>query len=642
MKSLLKKKLLHSNVPRWVVLAIDLYLVTNTFIIAYLIRFNFKFNFEVSKLSVQLPLVIFIALGSFLLVGSYRGIIRHTGYKDAIKIIKSSTIILAVLALMVMVNRNLNLIASFTIPLSILLIHYLLNLVVLVASRYVYKSIYYLIVSDLKTDTSILIYGAGEAGLITYEVLKADTKNNVKIAGFVDSDSGKWGKIINGIPIFNPATITKAFIEKKNIAEIIISIQKISSNQLMKIVDRCANLPVKVKIVPPVENWINNNLNARQIKAIKIEDLLGRAPIKLNNPILELEFNDKSILITGAAGSIGSEIARQIEHFNYDQLILIDQAESDLYNLQQYFWNKEITNFTVIVADIRNKKRMEAIFKEYEPDIVFHAAAYKHVPLMEAYPNEAVGVNVKGTKIIADLSIAYEAQKFVMISTDKAVNPTNVMGATKRIAEIYINCLNKLGKTKFITTRFGNVLGSNGSVIPLFQSQINKGGPITVTDINITRYFMTIPEACQLVLEAGIMGNGGEIYVFDMGESIKIYDLALKMIQLSGLKYPDDIDIVFTGLRPGEKIKEELLANDENTVATYHSKINIAKVKPLNAKIVLKEINELCTTNIKDNIFGIILKMKEIVPEYISNNSIFEALDKLEDKNISKQETIFK
>ena len=627
MKSFLKDKLLHSNVPRWVVLAIDLYLVANTFVIAYLIRFNFKFNFEVSKLSAQLPLVLFIAISSFLIVGSYKGIIRHTGYRDAIKIIKSSTIILTVLAFMVMVNRSLNLVADFTIPISILLIHYLLNLVVLIASRYVYKSIYYLIVSDIKIDTKILIYGVGESGLLTYSVLKNDAKSNVKIIGFVDDDKDKWEKIMNGVPIFNPATITKAFIDKKNIDEIIISIQKISSIQLMKIVDRYASFPVKVKIVPPVEDWINNDLNAHQIKAIKIEDLLGRAPIKLNNPILEQEFNDKRILITGAAGSIGSEIARQITHFNYSQLIVIDQAESDLYNLQQYFWNKEITNFTAIVADVRNKKRMEAIFNEYKPDIVFHAAAYKHVPLMEEYPNEAVAVNVKGTKIIADLSSRYKAKKFVMISTDKAVNPTNVMGATKRIAEMYINCLNKLSKTKFVTTRFGNVLGSNGSVIPLFQSQINKGGPITVTDINITRYFMTIPEACQLVLEAGIMGNGGEIYVFDMGESIKIHDLALKMIQLSGLKHPEDIGIEIIGLRPGEKIKEELLTNGENTVATYHPKINIAQAQHLNDEMVLNKINELCTANAKDTVFGTIIKMKEIVLEYISNNSIFETLD---------------
>jgi FlaA1/EpsC-like NDP-sugar epimerase len=628
MKNLLKRKLLNSNVPRWVVLAIDIYIIANTFILAYLIRFNFNFNFDASKLRVQLPLVIAIALVSFLIKGSYRGIIRHTGYKDTLKIIEASTLILVVLIVLVITNRTFNLATNFTIPVSILMIHYLLNLVVLIASRFVYKAIYYLIILDVKRKKSILIYGAGESGLITHSVLKKDAKSNVKIIGFIDADKDKWGKVLDGIPIFNPAKITKEFIENKNVEEIIISIQKISSSQLMNIVDAFDGLPVKVKIVPPVEDWINNDLNAHQIKAIEIEDLLGREPIKLDNPILENEFNNKNILITGAAGSIGSEIARQVAHFNYKQLILIDQAESDLYNLQQYFWNKEIKNFTVIVGDVRNKQRMEEVFDAYKPNLVFHAAAYKHVPLMEAYPMEAIGVNIKGTKIIADISVAYNVEKFVMISTDKAVNPTNVMGATKRIAEMYINCLNTLEKTKFITTRFGNVLGSNGSVIPLFESQIKKGGPITLTDMNITRYFMTIPEACQLVLEAGIMGHGGEIYVFDMGKSIKIYDLALKMIQLSGLKYPDDIDIKIVGLRPGEKIKEELLADGENTIKTHHKKIRIAKIREIDREWVKQKIEDLCSNSPAYTLDENVIKIKEIIPEYVSNNSIFEALDK--------------
>jgi FlaA1/EpsC-like NDP-sugar epimerase len=628
MKNLLKRKLLNSNVPRWVVLAIDIYIIANTFILAYLIRFNFNFNFDASKLRVQLPLVIAIALVSFLITGSYRGIIRHTGYKDTLKIIEASTLILVVLIVLVITNRTFNLVTNFTIPVSILMIHYLLNLVVLIASRFVYKAIYYLIILDVKRKKSILIYGAGESGLITHSVLKKDAKSNVKIIGFIDADKDKWGKVLDGIPIFNPAKITKEFIENKNVEEIIVSIQKIPSTQLMKIVDKFNGMPVKVKIVPPVEDWINNDLNVHQIKDIKIEDLLGREPIKLDNPILENEFNNKNILITGAAGSIGSEIARQVAHFNYKQLILIDQAESDLYNLQQYFWNKEIKNFTVIVGDVRNKQRMEEVFDAYKPNLVFHAAAYKHVPLMEAYPMEAIGVNIKGTKIIADISVAYNVEKFVMISTDKAVNPTNVMGATKRIAEMYINCLNTLEKTKFITTRFGNVLGSNGSVIPLFESQIKKGGPITLTDMNITRYFMTIPEACQLVLEAGIMGHGGEIYVFDMGKSIKIYDLALKMIQLSGLKYPDDIDIKIVGLRPGEKIKEELLADGENTIKTHHKKIRIAKIREIDREWVKQKIEDLCSNSPAYTLDENVIKIKEIIPEYVSNNSIFEALDK--------------
>jgi len=627
MKSFLKKKLLDVNVPRWVVLFIDVYIVANTFILAYLIRFNFKFNFDVVKLEIQLPIVLIIALLSFLAVGSYKGIIKHTGYRDAIKIIKSSTLLFVILGILVLVNRSTPFSESFTIPLSILMIHYLLNLVVLIASRYIYKTSYHLIISDIKTQNNVLIYGAGQSGLITYSVLINDVQGKVKIVGFIDDDKGKWKKVINGVPILNPQIVDQEFIEKKNIDEIIISIQMITSSKLIEIVEQFADFPVKVKIVPPVENWINNNLNANQIKSIKIEDLLGRRPIKLNNPNLEKEFEGKTILITGAAGSIGSEIARQLESFNCHHLILLDQSESDLYNLQQYFWNKGITNFTAIVGDVRNKNRMESVFKTYTPEIVFHAAAYKHVPFMEEYVYESVCVNIEGTKNIADMAMQFNVEKFVMISTDKAVNPTNVMGASKRISEMYINGLNTQSTTKFITTRFGNVLGSNGSVIPLFKQQIEKGGPLTVTHKEVTRFFMTIPEACQLVLEAVVMGQGGEIFVFDMGKSIKIINLALNMIRLSGLKYPDDIDIEITGLRPGEKIYEEVLGTGENTLTTYHPKIKIAQVKPLHAESVIKKIEDLCRYNAVDNLHETVLKMKEIVPEYISNNSIFEALD---------------
>jgi FlaA1/EpsC-like NDP-sugar epimerase len=627
MKSFLRKKLLDINVPRWVVLFIDLYIVANTFVLAYLIRFNFKFNFDVSKLEIQLPIVLIIALLSFLAIGSYKGIIKHTGYRDAIKIIKSSTLLFVILGILVLVNRSTPFSESFTIPLSILMIHYLLNIVVLIASRYIYKTSYHLIISDIKTQNNVLIYGAGQSGLITYSVLINDVQGKVKIVGFIDDDKGKWKKVINGVPILNPQIVDQEFIEKKNIDEIIISIQMITSSKLIEIVEQFADFPVKVKIVPPVENWINNNLNANQIKSIKIEDLLGRRPIKLNNPNLEKEFEGKTILITGAAGSIGSEIARQLVSFNCHHLILLDQSESDLYNLQQYFWNKGITNFTAIVGDIRNINRMESVFKTYTPEIVFHAAAYKHVPFMEEYVYESVCVNIEGTKNIADMAMQFNVEKFVMISTDKAVNPTNVMGASKRISEMYINGLNTQSTTKFITTRFGNVLGSNGSVIPLFKQQIENGGPLTVTHKEVTRFFMTIPEACQLVLEAGVMGQGGEIFVFDMGKSIKIINLALNMIRLSGLKYPDDIDIEITGLRPGEKIYEEVLGAGENTLTTYHPKIKIAQVKPLHAESVIKKIRELCRYNAVDNLQETVLKMKEIVPEYISNNSIFEALD---------------
>ncbi|MGV8947312.1 MAG: polysaccharide biosynthesis protein [Lutibacter sp.] len=430
------------------------------------------------------------------------------------------------------------------------------------------------------------------------------------------------------MPIYNPKSITQEFIDDKKITRIIIAVQHIKQTRLIEIVAQLSLLSVKVKIVPPTKTWINSHqLLPSQIKSVEIEDLLGRAVIELESTELQNEFGNKVVLITGAAGSIGSEICRQLANFNYKHLILIDQAESNLYDLQQYFKYKNNKNITCIVADVRNETRMDSIFEKFKPEIVFHAAAYKHVPFMEENPYEAVHVNVFGTKTIADLVVKHHAKKMVMVSTDKAVNPTNVMGATKRIAEMYITSLQASGTSKFITTRFGNVLGSSGSVIPLFKNQIKNGGPITLTHKDIMRYFMTIPEACQLVLEAGFMGKGGEIFVFDMGTPIKIYDLALNMIHLSNLKYPQDINIEITGLRPGEKIEEELLGDGESCIPTHHQKIMIAKVKTLNSKEIEQQINELCVSNRELNFEQTVSKMKQIVPEFISNNSIYEKFD---------------
>lgn len=622
------KELLKRNTPRWFVLIIDIYIVINTFIISYLIRFNFSFNFDTSKFILQLPIVVLVALIGFLMVGSYKGVIRHTGIRDSINVILSSLIIFGLLIVIVIINHQFKIIPEFTIPKSIIAIHFLLNVFTLIVIRFLYKELYTLLIAGSSIEKRILIYGAGESGMLVHSLLKDDKTNRIHIVGFIDDDKQKVGNKLNGKRIYSSDTINNSFVEKKKIDEIILAIQKIKPSKLIEIVDTLSKLPLKVKIVPPIQTWIDGDLQAKQIKSVKIEDLLGRVPIELNNPILHNEYSDKVILVTGAAGSIGSEIVRQVASFNFKQIVLIDQAESDLYNLQQFFSNNNIENISAIVADVQNKNRIATIFKKYKPQIVFHAAAYKHVPLMEENPYEAVRTNIMGTKNIADLSVEYGVEKFVMISTDKAVNPTNVMGATKRIAEMYINCLNRTKTTKFITTRFGNVLGSNGSVIPLFQSQINNGGPITVTHKDITRYFMTIPEACQLVLEAGSMGKGGEIFVFDMGNSIKIYDLAINMIRLSGLKYPDDIAIEIKGLRPGEKIYEELLATSENTIATHHEKIMIANVTNLEVEIVKQQIKDLCVLNNEENNELTVLKMKQIVPEYVSNNSKYQALDK--------------
>jgi FlaA1/EpsC-like NDP-sugar epimerase len=518
---------------------------------------------------------------------------------------------------------------DFTIPLSIIIIHSLISFIALTTSRYIFKSLFYNLIRGFKITKNVIIYGAGEAGVLTYNALTSHTASNAKVVGYIDDDRKKVGKNLNGVRVYGREELTAFFIDKRNISEIIVSIHSEDNTFLKDLVESLVEFPVQVKIVPPVDHWINGELKLSQIKQVQIEDLLNRVPINIKNSKISHQLKDQIIFVTGGAGSIGSEIVRQIVNYNYKSLIIIDQAESPLYDLQQELKQNGIHNFIPIVADIRDKNRMNTFFQEYKPSLVFHAAAYKHVPLMEYNAYEAIKVNIAGTKMLVDLSSTHKVDKFVFISTDKAVNPTNVMGATKRIAEMYISCKHQESSTKFITTRFGNVLGSNGSVIPLFKKQIEKGGPLTVTHKDITRYFMTIPEASQLVLEAGAMGKGGEIFIFDMGKSVKIFDLAKNMIKLSGLRYPEDIDIKVTGLRPGEKLYEELLASGENTLPTYHKKIMISKVRDLDYAEVRSKIDELCVSNMFFNADTVGL-MKKIVPEFVSNNSEFCKLDNKE------------
>lgn len=477
----------------------------------------------------------------------------------------------------------------------------------------------------------VAIYGAGEAGIATKRVLTEHSQQHVNIVCFIEDDAKKLNKKVDGVKIISPKQF-KRFVAKHPINELIIAAFNLSTERKNAMVDYCLDQNIKVLNVPPLEQWVDGSFSAKQLKNIKIEQLLERDSISINNKIINEQIRHKRILVTGAAGSIGSEIVRQLAKFGPEMIILCDQAETPLHLLQlELAATKNGAICIPFLADITNEARMAYLFEAFEPQYVYHAAAYKHVPMMEMSAAEAMRNNVLGTRLLADLSVANQVQRFVMISTDKAVNPTNVMGASKRMAEIYVQARSTetFHQTKFITTRFGNVLGSNGSVINLFTEQIQKGGPVTVTHPNITRYFMTIPEACQLVLEAGSMGNGGEIFVFDMGKPVMIADLAKKMIRLYGLTPGIDINITYTGLRPGEKLYEELLNNAENTTHTYNEKIMIAKLGSVNLSRVKKSFEELeSLVQNSQNELDLVAKMKELVPEFISNNSVFEDLDK--------------
>lgn len=612
---------------RWLIFLIDLLIIVFNFFVAYLIRYNLQFEFDIYQVIKQLSVVILFGSLSIVLVGFHKSVVRYTGFGDIVDIIISVNL-LATLLIILSVFQGYYYPTSFlNIPGSIIYIHLLLNILGIVGFKLFVKSIYNRWNQEVDTPTKILVFGAGDNGTITYEAITNDTASGYEIVGFIDDSERKVGKKINALPIYAMTDVNAKFVKKTGVEEVIIAAQNIEAFRLLQISEYLFDLNLKVKIVPPIRHWIGGDLSVGQIKPINIDDLLGREPIKINNTALFEAYEHQTIFVTGAAGSIGSELARKLSNYNHKQLILIDSAESCLYNLEQEFISNGLSDFEIIVADVRDYDRMELLFQTYRPQVIFHAAAYKHVPLMENNPYEAVSVNIIGTKNISNLSVKYNVDKFVFISTDKAVNPTNVMGASKRVAELYINCLQDLGKTKFITTRFGNVLGSNGSVIPLFKKQIENGGPITVTHPDITRYFMTISEACQLVIEAAAMGQGGEIFVFDMGKAVKIIDLARNVIVLSGLRYPNDIDIKIVGLRPGEKIYEELLADGENTIPTYHEKIMIAKSKSINSDCLKPKIALLCQIHSSASNMEIVTLIKSIVPEYKSNNSQFTILD---------------
>ena len=580
----------------------------------------------------SVSVLLFFIIG-FLITGSYKGLVRYTGFKDIERI--SSAAIWVFFALCIC--RYLITHFEGLQFLSICFLNYLsifltciVTLVFLVFGRLVIRRIYNEYLRPQPNKINIIIYGAGDAGPITQNALYQDTSTQYNIVSFVDDSNSKIGKSINGVKIRKPeVALNKDFINRYSVDMIILAMPSLNIDKRNEIINRLIDLGVSVKSVPHVDSWINGNqLNFNQIQDIKIEDLLEREPIVLGKENVKHELEGKVVMVTGAAGSIGSEICRQVLQHNPKCLIMFDQAESPMYDLQFELNNEAPYKYIpvpkeFVVGNVKDINKMTEVFEKWQPQIIYHAAAYKHVPLMESFPYEAVFVNVFGTKIVADLSVKYGVEKFVMISTDKAVNPTNVMGATKRIAEIYTQ--SRKSNTKFVTTRFGNVLGSNGSVIPLFKKQLAHGGPLTVTDRNIIRYFMTIPEACSLVLEAGAIGGDGDIFVFDMGKPVKIYDLASKMIKLSHIP---DVQIEITGLRPGEKLYEELLATKENTMPTEHPKIMHAKVREYTQEEVDNEIAKLLEILPTCNDFDIVKQMKVIVPEFKSNNSVYQILDK--------------
>ncbi|HXD93517.1 MAG TPA: nucleoside-diphosphate sugar epimerase/dehydratase, partial [Bacteroidia bacterium] len=609
------------------ILIIDVIICAFSLTLAFFLRFNFASipAQDFKNMPIDYAMVLGIRLASFLFSKTYKGVIRYTGSKDSMRIL---LIVLLGSGILFFINFTTRLIVGvYYIPQSVIIIDALCTMFIMIASRLAVKAIYFERKNPDRKKTNVLIYGAGESGIVTKRTLERDADIRYKVIGFIDDDTKKKGRSLEGVFIYPPSKLAE-LIGENEIETVIISILNVSSNRKNEIVDVCLQHNVRVLSVPPVSKWINGELSLNQLKTIEIEQLLERDAIKLDVSLIEQQLQHKTILVTGAAGSIGSELVRQIIKFNPKKVILLDNAESPLHEMELELSEKHShQKFEVVMGDVRHPDRMRNVFNTFKPQLVYHAAAYKHVPMMENNPSESILTNVLGTKITADLAVEFNVEKFVLISTDKAVNPTNVMGASKRIAEIYTQSLGKKSTVKFITTRFGNVLGSNGSVIPRFRKQIEQGGPITVTDQNITRFFMTIAEACSLVLEAGCMGVGGEIFVFDMGKQVKIVDLARKMIQLSGLVENRDIKIVYTGLRPGEKLYEELLASAENTTATHHPQILIGKVKQYNFEEINQKIDELIKLFNTQNNVDIVSAMKDLVPEFKSNNSVFTKLD---------------
>jgi FlaA1/EpsC-like NDP-sugar epimerase len=628
MKDLLLKAFNGRIISPWWIMLIDIILISNAFVIAYIVRLNVMLpGYSVWEFVRGGGYVILVYTAVFFLFRVHTGVIRHTNFSELRILVVACMIALAFLLgfdfLIHLIDKKI-----MIVPRLVLVLHFVMVVFLCFGFRMLVRETYSFLTTRHGTVNTV-IYGTDDLALITLEAIRNDNDNQYKVVAFVDDEPSKWNMSLHSLPVLSWDKLIEGDDKYSGLKEIILAVTKISVSRKQAIADECMRNGWKLKVMPSVGSWVNGISNMGQIRDVRIEDLLGRDEIQLNQRQISDGLSNKTILVSGAAGSIGSEIVRQLLRFPIRQIIMLDQAESALYDLQQEIILRHFdAPFQMVLADVTNIKSMRKVFEDFKPDIVYNAAAYKHVPMMEDAPNEAVRVNVGGTKILADLSVEFAVEKFVMVSTDKAVNPTNVMGTSKRICEIYIQSMAQIPgmKTAFVTTRFGNVLGSNGSVVPLFKRQIEQGGPITVTHPEITRFFMTIPEACQLVLEASFMGKGGEIFVFDMGEPVRIKDLAEKMISLSGLRAGVDIDIVFTGLRPGEKLFEELLASKEDTKPTYNEKILIGKVQKYKFSEVNNSVSNLLDMLYREREEILVAQMQIMVPEFKPQNERYNKM----------------
>ena len=622
--------------PRWLILLIDVFVIASSAGITFYLFKGigldyFKGVSYLPKLSFYFAVNIFF----FWWFKTYSGIIRHSSFIDAIKIMFSQIATLLFLGCTDLVYSLISDDSLFVT--TALFINIIFSFCLLFFYRVIVKQFFENYFKELQSGNLVnaLIYGTDANALAVTNALKAEVPARFKVVGFVDKYKTNESKRILDLPILSQKKKISALMRSMDARALILADKSLTKEEQMSIVDECLEANIKVYTLAIITNWENQKEISKKIKSFQIEDLLDRKPIVLDKKSISEQIKGKTILITGAAGSIGSEIVRQVIAFDPKSIIILDQAESPLHDLtleiQKYVVNSEIVS---VISDVRDKNSLKRIFEKYNPNFIYHAAAYKHVPLMEENPSQAIFANVVGTKNLADLAIEFGTERFVMVSTDKAVNPSNIMGASKRIAEKYVQSLyfdnlqDNSETTKFITTRFGNVLGSNGSVVPLFTKQIAEGGPVTITHEEIIRYFMTIPEACQLVLEAGAMGKGGEIFIFDMGKPVKIYDLAQKMIKLAGYIPNKDIMIKVVGLRPGEKLFEELLNDNSKTLPTHNEKIMIAQEIIDKSENVLRQVDEVIKVAFEFDNTSIVAKMKKIVPEFKSLNSEYEKLDK--------------